>query len=66
LDFVFFKVYNIFFILLLTLAVHPWVGFDLLKIFVTVMFFCEMGSSAPRPTSNLEDQGIPFSLGHHL
>jgi hypothetical protein len=25
-----------------------------------------MRLSAPRPTPNLEDQGIPFCLGHHL
>jgi hypothetical protein len=29
-------------------------------------FFSGVGSSPPRPTPNLEDQGVPFCLGHHL
>ena len=33
--------------------------------FVTKVFYW-VGLSAPRPTPNLEDQGIPFCLGHHL
>jgi hypothetical protein len=28
-------------------------------------YFYVVGLSAPRPTPNLEDQGIPFRLGHH-
>jgi hypothetical protein len=28
--------------------------------------FYRVGLSTPRPTSNLEDQGISFCLGHHL
>jgi len=28
-------------------------------------FFSGVGSSTPRPTPNLEDQGVPFCLGHH-
>jgi hypothetical protein len=28
--------------------------------------FNGMGLLAPHPTPNLEDQGIPFCLGHHL
>jgi hypothetical protein len=30
------------------------------------ILFYGMGLSAPCPTPDLEDQGIPFSLGHHL
>jgi hypothetical protein len=32
--------------------------------FVTISFCC-VGLLAPRQTPNLEDQGIPFCLGHH-
>ena len=28
-------------------------------------YFYGVGLSAPRPTTNLADQGIPFRLGHH-
>jgi hypothetical protein len=28
--------------------------------------FYMVGLSAPRPTPNLEDQGIPFCLSHHF
>jgi hypothetical protein len=28
------------------------------------LFFYGVGLSLPRPTPNLEDQGIPFRLGH--
>jgi hypothetical protein len=28
--------------------------------------FYRVGSSSPRPTPNLEDQGVPFFLGRHL
>jgi len=31
-----------------------------------IHIFYGVGLSASRPTSNLEDQGSPFSLGHHL
>jgi hypothetical protein len=33
--------------------------------FVTVGFFYYVGLLAPCQTPNLEDQGIPFCLGHH-
>ena len=31
-----------------------------------ILIFYGVVLSASRPISNLEDQGIPFSLGHHL
>jgi len=34
--------------------------------FITGVFFHGEALLAPRPTPNLEGQGIPFSLGHHL
>ena len=42
-DFVFCDGHNIFCNLLLPLTVHPWLEFDLLRIFVTVMFFTSWG-----------------------
>ena len=40
-------------------------GFRLQRV-LKVHIFYGVGLLAPRPTPNLEDQGIPFSLGHHL
>ena len=40
-------------------------GFRSQKV-LKIHIFYGVGLSASRPTSNLEDQGIPFSLGHHL
>jgi hypothetical protein len=42
---------------------HPS-SFFLCSTFVTISFYC-VGMLAPRQTPNLEDQGIPFCLGHH-
>ena len=40
-------------------------GFRLQKV-LKIHIFYGVVLSASRPTSNLEDQGISFSLGHHL
>jgi hypothetical protein len=40
-------------------------GFRSQKVFKIHILY-GVGMSASCPTSNLEDQGIPFSLGHHL
>jgi len=40
-------------------------GFRSQKV-LKIHIFYGVGLSASRPISNLEDQGIPFSLGHHL
>jgi hypothetical protein len=40
-------------------------GFHLQKV-LKINHFYGMGLSASRLTPNLEDKGIPFSLGHHL
>jgi hypothetical protein len=40
-------------------------SFFLCSTFVTIIFYC-VGLLAPRQTPNMEDQGIPFCLGHHL
>jgi len=44
---------------LLTYSMEPY------ECFRTGVFYGE-ALLAPRPTPNLEGQGIPFSLGHHL
>jgi hypothetical protein len=40
-------------------------SFFLCSNFITISFYC-VGLLVPRQTPNLEDQGIPFCLGHHL
>jgi hypothetical protein len=39
-------------------------SFSLCSTFVTIRFYC-VGLLAPSQTPNLEDQVIPFCLGHH-
>jgi hypothetical protein len=56
-------------LLLLALALQPAVGFGLsnntLLAFRNNKFFYCVRLLAPRQTPNLEDQDIPFCMGHH-
>jgi hypothetical protein len=50
------------FLTVLAVSVLPWVGGPLSHL----LFFTNFLQGEVSPTPNLEDLGIPFSLGHHL
>ena len=52
-------------LLLLPLALHLCLGLGFLMLRGSDDFY-EVGSSAPRPSPNLQDLDITFSLNHHL
>jgi len=58
--------YSYILLLLLPLALHTWVGFDLLLRLRDSNVVYEVGSPAPSPAPKLEDQGVPCRLSHHL
>jgi hypothetical protein len=57
------RVISVYLVLFRPSALNPS-SFLLCSTFVTISFYC-VGLIVPRQTPNLEDQGIPFCLGHH-